>query len=140
MGSLVTGLGDLMSGGAQQSADQERALELRQQAGLVKVQAQEQSASRLTQLQSSLGTIDALTASRGGNIDSPSAQAIVGQRKKTAYTDVATTGTNAAIQAGMLSESAQAAILAGQNASMNSWFKAVGDISNGFAQAAGGGF
>lgn len=137
MGSVVSGIGSILGGNAQNSADQERALELRQQAGLVKVQAQEQSASRLDQLNRTVGAITALTASRGTNVDSPSAQAVIGQRTKTALTDVQATGANATMQAGMLSESAQAAILAGQNAQMNSWFQAAGGLANGFAQIAG---
>lgn len=129
--------GNIMAGNAQNAADQERAMELRQQAALVKVTAQEQSASRLTALQNTVGAITALTASRGSNVDSPSAQAIVGQRTKTALTDVQTTGANAAMQAGMLSESAQAAILAGQNAQMNGWFQAAGSAANAYTKVAG---
>jgi hypothetical protein len=138
MGAVVQGFGQVLGGNAQASADQERALELRQQAGLVKVQAQEQSATLLTKLQNTVGAISALTASRGGSIDSPSAQAIVGQRTKTALTDVQTTGANAAMQAGMLSESAQAAIMAGQNAQMNSWFQAIGTVDNAASRVIGG--
>lgn len=133
IGSAVAGgLSSIASGNAQNAAMQERALELKQQRELVQTQAKEQQASRLEQLNRTIGAITAITASHGLSVDSPSAQAVAGQRKKAAATDVGTIGANAAIQSGMLSESARAAIMAGQNAQMNGWFQAVSDVGKAF--------
>lgn len=133
----LQGIGTLMTGDAEKQAADQRALELRQQALMVSSQAKEQQATRQDQLNRSISAITALTASRNLNPDTPSAQAITGQRKKTAQTDIVGIGLNAATQAGLLREDALAAIMAGNNAQMNSWFQAATAPLNQFTKYAG---
>lgn len=135
MGAIVQAFGAIQQGNATAAADKERALELKQQAKLVQTQATEQMASRMDTLNRSVGVITALTASRLLNTASPSAQAYLGQQKRVADVDASTIGANAAIQGGMLNESARAALLAADNATQQSWFSALGIVDSAAAQA-----
>lgn len=114
----MQGIQSFTGGSTEAATNQEKGLELRQQAALVRTQAQEQQASRLDTLNRTVGAITAITSSRNLNVDSASAQAVTGQRKQTAKTDVATIGANAAVQSGILSEEAQAALNAAKQAQM----------------------
>lgn len=128
MGAMLQAVGQIMGGNAQSAADKERALELKQQAGLVQTEAKQQMAARMNNLNTLVGGIDAVVASRGLSTSSPSAQAYAGAQKKAAYLDTTALDANAALQAGMLRESSNAALLAARNAQMNSWFSAAGTL------------
>lgn len=135
MGSIVSGVGDIIGGNYQAAADDERASELKQQAKMQVASGEEAEAQRYNELNTTVGAIKALAGSRGINPNSGSAEAYQMGQRSIARQDASMTSINAQIGAGLDRQSAAAASTAAQGAQIGSWFQAIGAVDSGATQA-----
>lgn len=116
-------LGSIQEGNARKAEALAREAELKREAELGKIAADEQQASRLRELGQSIGTIRALTAQRGLAINSPSAQAIQLSVDKDARRDTQRIAFNAGQDASNRRMAAAAARQSGNAAQMAGYIK-----------------
>lgn len=126
-------------GGLEANAEgQARQQELERQAQLTTIAAKQSAAARTEQLQQVIGSVRTLTAQRGLNIDSPSAQAIQDRSTRNSDLNIGRGNFNAAQDANNYSMAGRVARQSGQMQMYGSFLKAGGQVYDEFSSAAAG--
>lgn len=141
----MQGISMIAQGNAAAAEGQARQQELEREAKLQEIQAKEQQASRLDDLQKTVGSIRALSSQRGFDLSSPSSWALAAAAEKEAYRDTQRTGFNARQSASNYRLAGSAARMSGNAArtaaylgAAGSFFKAGSYVNSAFQPKPGG--
>lgn len=134
-GGVLNAIGSIQEGNAAKAAADQRRQELATAAQLQETAAAESSASRLMDLQRTVGNIRAITAARGLSPNSPSAMAITANAQRLTDQNVQREGFNARQQSESLRLAGRAAGISGNAAQTAGYLKGVGSFFKSAADA-----
>jgi hypothetical protein len=147
MGGIVVGglqaMGSIVQGNMAAAQGEERQMELKREAELSKIAAEQSQTSRLNDLKRTMGAISALTAQRNLDPGSPSAFAYAGGVQKEAQRSIQNEAFNSAQQIEAMRLAGLAARQSGNAAQMSGYLTGAGQfiqsIDDAFAKAAAAG-